>query len=452
MVNPFAKSFHETLADGVPVMRNRSLIWLLAIFALVPGYRVGAAELLAGTSVVDITPDTEKYHVPLGGYGARMNAAAHGVHDSTLAKTIIFKQGDKKYALVTTDLLGIPRSLRDEVLARIADAGITSDNFMICASHTHASLEMAAMNRNNVFGNKAIGVFDESLLQFTAERIAEGVLNADSAYEPVQAGSGVAHVEGLNRNRRGDDITDEDMTILRLDRPDGTPRVALINYTAHPTFMNPKVLHISAGWPGYLQRNVEAFVGHDVICMYINGAQGDVGPSGATGPSPYARAEDYGRKLAIHALDLFASIKTQADAPFAYSMDTLTLPTRVAPPALIQSAGPEYGLDEKNINMVVNAMAPETSYLGVLRVGEFTAISIPGEMASVLGLQVKDAVRKNGAAHPIIAGLGNEWISYILPPEEYHQGGYEPGVSFYGDQLGPVIVEQAIAAGSAVQN
>ena len=83
----------------------------------------------------------------------------------------------------------------------------------------------------------------------------------------------------------------------------------------------------------------------------------------------------------------------------------------------------------------------------MLRLGELVAVSIPGELFSKLGLEIKDGVRSAGAKHPIIVGLGNEWISYMMPPEEFDQGGYEPGVSFYGETLGPEIVKQAIAAG-----
>jgi hypothetical protein len=82
-------------------------------------------------------------------------------------------------------------------------------------------------------------------------------------------------------------------------------------------------------------------------------------------------------------------------------------------------------------------MAPESSYLGVLQLGALTAVSIPGEMTSALGLEVKAALRAAGTAQPIIVGLGNEWISYMLSSEEFYGGGYEPGVSFYGDPFGP---------------
>lgn len=423
---------------------------LIAVVAAASISPLGLAEpLLAGLAVSNVTPDTDEYHVPLGGYGDRQNAAALGVHDYALCKALILKQGDRKYCLVTTDLIGIARSLRDEVLARITETGITSDTLMLTASHCHASTEMAAMNRSNIFENKAIGIFDESLLIFTADQIAQAIIDADQAYQPVKAGTGSTRLAGMNRNRRGDPIVDDELTLTRFDTIDGKPLVVFVNWTAHPTYMSEKVMHVSAGWPGYLQREIETFM-PGVTCMYTNGAEGDISPSGGEGPSEFARAEDYGRKLAVKVLEFLPSVATSEDVTLDYSMTTLELPERVAPPALLDSAGPEYGLTPENITALVEALSPETSYLGVLRIGELVAVSIPGEMTASLGVQIKQALNEAGATHPVIVGLGNEWISYILPPEEYHQGGYEPGVSFYGEQLGTTIVAQAIDAGKAI--
>lgn len=223
----------------------------------------------------------------------------------------------------------------------------------------------------------------------------------------------------------------------------------LVNFTAHPTYVNEKVMQISAEWPGYLQREVEGFM-DGTVCMYSNGAEGDTAPTGGRGPSAFARCEDHGRRLAVSVLGLVKTIQTTADATFDYSMTTLTLPPRTVPPALMQEAGIEYGLNESNIKPFVEAMVPESSYLGVLQLGDFLGVSIPGELFSKLGLEIRQALKDAGAVHPVVVGLGNEWISYMMPPEEFTQGGYEPGVSFYGDQLGPRVVEQAIAAGKKI--
>ncbi|MBX3421349.1 MAG: neutral/alkaline non-lysosomal ceramidase N-terminal domain-containing protein [Pirellulaceae bacterium] len=431
-----------------PNFASRLVAWLsfsVAVLTATQGRTEAPIPFEAGLAVRDITPDPQLFHVPLGGYGERMNAPAEGIHDSTMAKALMLRQGDKKFALVTLDLLGVPRSLRDEVIARIADTGIDSSNLMLAASHTHASVEMAAMNRANVFGNAAIGIFDERLLVYTADKIAEAIQAADKSYVPVQAGTASIELPGMNRNRRGGKLTDNEMTVLRLDRLDGSPLVVHVNYTAHPTYMTAKVMQLSAGWPGYLQRTMESIL-PGTTCMYSNGAEGDVAPAGGQGNTPFERAESYGQRLAAHAVDLVKTIQTRPVSRFAFRTLTLTLPERKVPKALMQSAGPEYGLNEENIMQVVNAMAPETSYLGVLQIDDFLAVSIPGEMTSVLGLRIKQSLRQLGAKRPVIVGLGNEWISYMLDSDEYHAGGYEPGVSFYGETLGPEVVRQAIEA------
>jgi hypothetical protein len=419
---------------------------VVAMTVLVP-LAATAASLEAGIATGNITPDTSKLHVPLGGYGDRMNAAAEGVHDNTMVKALVLRDGDKKFAFVTVDILGIVRPLRDEVLERIGETGITSDNLMISASHTHASVEMNALHSGNIFGIPNIGIYDEKLLMFTADRIADAIAAANEKFVPVRVGTKSRDVPGLNRNRRGDPTTDDEVTVTRIDTVEGKALAVLVNYTAHPTFMNEKVMHVSAGWPGYLQREVEAFVGGGAMCMYSNGAQGDIGPAGADGPSPYARAESHGRSLAIQVLDLVDEIETQSDVEFEFAMHTLKLPPRTVPPALLESAGPEYGIDESNAQVLIDALVPESSYLGVLKLGDLVAVSIPGELFSRLGLEVKASLESAGAKHPIIVGLGNEWISYMMPPEEFDQGGYEPGVSFYGPSLGPEVVRQAITAG-----
>ena len=44
---------------------------------------------------------------PLGGYGARMNQPATGVHDRIFAKALVLDDGTRRFVLVTCDLLGL---------------------------------------------------------------------------------------------------------------------------------------------------------------------------------------------------------------------------------------------------------------------------------------------------------------------------------------------------------
>ena len=66
-----------------------------------------AAEIRAGVARVDLTPPM-KLNAPLGGYGERMNRPAEGVHDRVFAKALVLTDGDRKFALVTADIVGLP--------------------------------------------------------------------------------------------------------------------------------------------------------------------------------------------------------------------------------------------------------------------------------------------------------------------------------------------------------
>ena len=50
-----------------------------------------------------------------------------------------------------------------------------------------------------------------------------------------------------------------------------------------------------------------------------------------------------------------------------------------------------------------------------------------------------------------IGGLADEWISYILPAEEYRKGGYEASVSFYGETLGSTVMDGLLRAASGLK-
>jgi hypothetical protein len=50
-----------------------------------------------------------------------------------------------------------------------------------------------------------------------------------------------------------------------------------------------------------------------------------------------------------------------------------------------------------------------------------------------------------------IGGLADEWVSYILPAEEYRKGGYEASVSFYGETLGDTIMDGLVRAANGLK-
>jgi neutral ceramidase len=430
---------------------QRSLVVLTCCFVL-SGFlaaRGQASQLKAGVARVDLTPPLE-FNTPLGGYGERMNRPAQGVHDRIFAKALVLSADQQKFAIVTIDIVGLPPTLKPELIERLG-AGWSAGQLMLLPSHSHTSIEMNAINPRNTFGVPQIGIYNARVHAFVLDQLVDVIQQAERQPVDVLVGTTTASIEGWNRNRRGGTITDKDLTVTRVDTAQGKPLAVLVNFTAHPTFMNEQDMLFSGDWPGHLQRTIESLVGESVTAMYYNGAEGDQAPIGRPddGTSRWERAERYGRDLGVVAWKQWQGTKTSRDVPFAYHSHSISLPDRTWHPDFMKTGGAEYGLSEKLFTEMLPVLFPDKVDSVTLRLGDLLIVGVPGEMAASLGMKIKsEAGRITGAKNPVIGGLADQWISYMLPTEEYRRGGYESSVSFYGETLGDTIVNGAIAGTS----
>jgi hypothetical protein len=203
----------------------------------------------------------------------------------------------------------------------------------------------------------------------------------------------------------------------------------------------------SGGWPGHLQRTLEALIGHGVTVMYHNGAEGDQRPVARpdSGGSSWERAERYGRELALEAHRVFEHISLRTDVCFSYHLQPIRLPNREVHADYLQTGGKEYGLAKEVISRLLSKLIPSETCSGSLRLGDLVIVGVPGELTADLGLEItRRTAEITGARFPTIGGLANEWVSYILSRKEYERGGYEASMSFFGPSLGETIAEGAI--------
>jgi len=408
------------------------IVWTSVRFA--PG-----SELKANAAAVDLTPPLEM-KFSLGGYGARMSKPAASVHDRIWAKALVLSDGVKKFAIVTMDILALPPNVKPAVIEQLAGSNWTLENVLLLSSHSHTSLDMTALNDKNILNIPQLGIFQPELLKFVVGKLTEVIKRADQNLLPVSIGTATVQVENMNRNRRGEVVTDKDLTVSRFDWKNGKPLAVLVNWTAHPTIMDEIDMWLSGGWPGYLQRELEVWIGDGVVAMYYNGAQGDLSPIPPAGASHYEKAEIYGRAVAKKAFDLYQSIQSDSNPFFAYDYQVIKLPPRVAHPLFKTTGGKEYGINDQAMEIILQVMCPESSMSNAVRIGDLVIVGAPGELACGLGLKVKQKLVNAGIKCPTIGGLANEWISYLLSKEQYEKGGYEASVSFYGPDLGETVV------------
>ncbi len=392
----------------------------------------------------------DKIPTPLGGYGARDGKPATGTLDTIYGKVILFEQGGKKSALITVDMCTVPLCVAEETLKKAGIEGLSLERLLITASHTHAGLEGYALDRRNVANNPHIGVFSEPVLNFVTDRLAKALREAQGALRPVKAASGVVELPGMNRNRRGSNCVDSQMTVLRLDKADGSPWAMLVNYTAHGTFVGARDMLVSGEWAGSMQRTVEDLFGGGVVCLYANGAEGDISPQGRSGGSDYEQAWNYGRQVGVAAWRLAKDLPAEDVGRFGVESEWVRLPQRRGAPDFVKIAGEEYQVTQEQLDQMVKLLFPEQAPIFALRVNGFEMLTFPGEPICELGLAVKDALHEAGIAHPCIAALTTDEIGYILTKAEYQKSGYEVTASFYGDSLGQVLLEHATTLGRAV--
>ena len=401
-------------------------------------------SLTANVATVNITPPLEMKYT-LGGYGERMNKPAEGIHDPIMAKALALKNGEVKYLIITMDILGLPSNFKTDLQKRIEKNGWKAENIMLLPSHSHGSLEMAAINSKNVFGVPQIGIFQPELLSLLLDKIEKLVAEADKNYREVKIGTGSAKFDGLNRNRRGDKTVDNELTITRVDLASGQPLAVLVNWTAHPTFIGGDDMLVSAEWPGYLQTEMEKTIGKGVVVMYYNGAEGDQSPAYSGKGGAYEKIQGYGKLMAEKAMSVYNSVQTKKENELVYSYDIIDLPQQVAHPDFMETGGAEYGLNEQTVKVIMDALSPKKVGMGSVRIGDFVLVGIPGELVAELGIKIKESLKNDKVKHVAIGGLANEWISYILTEEEYVNGsGYEASVSFYGPKLGEIITGSAL--------
>jgi hypothetical protein len=297
----------------------------------------------------------------------------------------------------------------------------------------------------NHFNQPRLGIFDPWLLDFTAGAIFRSVQQAYKNLEPVQLATGQHAVPGFSRNRRGMETVDPDLTLLRFSSRTGQIRAILINFTAHPTIVDPSFMEISGEWPGVLMQNLENSLSEHPVVLFTNGAEGDQSPVAAAGENTYQRVCQFAAQIQSSVGSLLETIPDRDEPGFQIQHRVVKLPAYQISETFALTAGAEYQVPTDSLPGMVAQLFPSEVQLTAVRLGECAWVGIPGEMMAGLGLEIKNAFRAGQFKHPVIVGLADDYVGYILSSAEYRKGGYEAAVSFYGAALGEFLVSEASA-------
>jgi len=377
------------------------------------------AQFRAGAAVADITPNEP---TPMWGYGARRDALSQGTLDPLRAKALVIEANGQRLAIVATDLGRGPTAAMTAALRKRAAERSGIDALFVCGSHSHHTPVIELTDRPD----RGRGRFDAAVAYAAGlpERLTDLIDQAAQRLEPARLGATAREVP-YNRNRHSKKPTkptDPTLTVLRLDRAsDGSPLAILVNFAAHPTMIDARVLQFSADYPGALAWVVErAFA--DAPCLFLNGAAGDLSPNPPPGVSGH---EAFGRLLGKTVVELAQTIETRVpERPqLAFRVESLTVGSRIdfANPIVKAIYAREFFPE------LVNNFAD--SFADGIRV-EWTVavlndriglVGAPGEFFCDLANRLR---RRADLDHLLFLGYCNDHLLYVPTIEAVAEGGY----------------------------
>jgi hypothetical protein len=260
------------------------------------------SALNVGVAEIDITPDEP---IRLTGYGSRIEPT-NDVRQRLWARAMAFGDGRRTALLITADLVGVPRTLSDDVAKRLGDAGIDRAAFAMSATHTHTGPSLTGV-LPYIFNSPVTPPEQAAVDRYTSrltgllEKVARAAL-ADRKPSQLAWAQGRAEFAANRRVLKdgkwtGFGITpggavDHDLPILAVRGTDGSLRAVLISYACHATTLEGKDNFIHGDWPGMTRELIQKRHPGAIAFVAIGtGADANPNPRGGGLPDVEQNAE-----------------------------------------------------------------------------------------------------------------------------------------------------------------
>jgi len=348
-------------------------------------------NLRAGVARTNITPPVG---IALSGFAARKSPSS-GLHDALEAKALFLDDGRRRFAVVTADLIGLPRPLGQELLARLQkECGLDRSDAIIACSHTHSG--------PNTGGLIEMGKTDPDYVQSLLRKLVAVTAKARENAAPAAIGAAIHPCAAeLSRNRvfgeRGP--VDRDIGVLKIVSAESAkPLAVLVNYACHAVVLGAENLQISADYPGALQRTVEEAEG--ALCLFANGACGDINPAPEMScQASFEPVEKMGAELGREVLKRLDGIATTTSAALSSAATLVNLP-----------------FAEENAGEAGMAIR-----LKALAINDIVLLAIPAETFVEVALAIKQRCASDKV---FVIGYADYVVGYIPTPEDFGIQGY----------------------------
>jgi len=351
-----------------------------------------------------------------------------GVHDSIYVRTFVFKQGKKKIAYVSLDLLIVPPIVTSMMDTLLAKQGFSLQNIYLTATHTHCSI---GAWHDSFIGELFAGKFDARVPPFVAGAIAKSILDAEKKVSKVKIGYKAVQTHKLVYNRlleNGGEV-DSNMRIIKLEKENGE-RACLITFTAHATCLHDRVMKISGDWPGTMVRRIDSSGKSNFTCF----SAGSVGSHG-----PFKCKKDKWDELDYISNAATAVVYKNLDSISTKYATTLTM---IHQP--IELRQPNYRINSFLVlrpYWFLKFFGQQKNFINILQIGDLVFAGMPcdfsGEMNEVLDEQASIQHKKL-----LVTSFNGCFIGYITDDRRYHMNTYETRtMNWYGPGNGAYFTE-----------
>ncbi|HJZ95736.1 MAG TPA: neutral/alkaline non-lysosomal ceramidase N-terminal domain-containing protein [Candidatus Solibacter sp.] len=423
----------------------------IALVLLLWAATLPAATLRAGLAKVDITP---RGAVWMSGYAARTHPS-EGVLNRLWAKALAIESSQGgRIVIISTDLVGIPRDLSDQVAARLKKQfGLNRSQLLINASHTHTGPIVWPNLRNLTVlpGGEQEKLIDyrktlDDALVSTAASALRDLSPATIDFGEGSAGFAMNRRAGINPNGP----VDHRVPVLKIADTAGKIRGIVFGYACHNTTLTGEFYQLSGDYAGFAAEAIEQqHPGATALFVTLCGADQNPNPR-----STLELARQHGNTLAGEVEKVIAARMTPVSGPVrtAFRMAELRFAARSRQDfeAELKSKVPaqvrrgEMMLKELDAGRKLGRLDYP---LQAVRFGKsLTLLALGGEVTVDYGLRA----RREYSGEPLItAGYSNDVMSYIPSVRVLREGGYEAVDSmFYYAQPGPFVedVEERVFA------
>ncbi len=388
--------------------------------------------LMAGFSKVSITPtlnsSTDNFEkgefvqLPLAGFGARKGAPATGIHDSIFVKAAAMKVENNLVVFVGADLLIMPPIITDSVMNILEQKGLTRDNVIFSATHSHSSLGAWGPGFT---GEEFAGEFNSNLVKWLVQQISKAVLTAVADMKQASISTGDFNAANYIRNRLIGELgtKNDDFSYVYLQQNNGKKAV-IGSFSAHSTTMGSKNFEISGDYPGYWQRKMENN-GID-FAIFMAGAMGSQTHSGEG--EGFEKPRFIGEALADSTIIHLQNPGLKDSVLMAAATIKLNMPEYHF--RLTTTRNLSSGLTKKLMPM------PENAVLQAVRLGNFIWVTAPADFSGEYALQLKNSLAVKGFDANITSFNGS-YVGYIIPGRYFYLDDYEPKtMGFFGPAMG----------------